>query len=39
MAAYHSDPDCLFCKIIAGDIPSNKVYENEDVLVFRDIAP
>ena len=31
--------NCLFCKIIAGDIPSNKVYENEYVLAFRDIAP
>ena len=31
--------NCLFCKIIAGDIPSNKVYATEDVLAFRDIAP
>ena len=31
--------DCLFCKIIAGDIPSNKVYEDETVFAFRDIAP
>lgn len=31
--------DCLFCKIVAGEIPSNKVYENELVLAFRDIAP
>ncbi|MDO5400055.1 MAG: histidine triad nucleotide-binding protein [Eubacteriales bacterium] len=31
--------DCLFCKIIAGDIPSAKVYEDEAVLAFRDIAP
>ena len=31
--------DCLFCKIIAGDIPSNKVYEDEKILAFRDIAP
>ena len=30
---------CLFCKIIAGEIPSNKVYEDETVLAFRDIAP
>lgn len=30
---------CLFCKIIAGEIPSNKVYEDERVLAFRDIAP
>lgn len=31
--------DCLFCKIIAGDIPSNKVYEDEMIFAFRDIAP
>ena len=31
--------DCLFCKIIAGDIPSNKVYEDELCLAFHDIAP
>ena len=31
--------DCLFCKIIAGDIPCKKVYENEQVLAFRDINP
>ena len=31
--------DCLFCKIIAGDIPSTKVYEDEYVFAFRDIAP
>ena len=31
--------NCLFCKIIAGDIPSTKVYEDEQVLAFRDIAP
>ena len=31
--------DCLFCKIIAGSIPSTKVYEDETVLAFRDIAP
>ncbi len=31
--------DCLFCKIIAGEIPSTKVYEDEQVLAFRDIAP
>jgi histidine triad (HIT) family protein len=31
--------DCLFCKIVAGDIPSDKVYENDTVLAFRDIAP
>ena len=31
--------DCLFCKIIAGEIPSTKVYEDETVYAFRDIAP
>ena len=31
--------DCLFCKIVAGDIPSTKVYEDETVLAFRDINP
>lgn len=31
--------DCLFCKIAAGKIPSDKVYEDETVLAFRDIAP
>ena len=31
--------NCIFCKIIAGDIPSNKVYEDEDMLAFRDINP
>ena len=31
--------DCLFCKIVKGDIPSTKVYEDELVFAFRDIAP
>lgn len=31
--------DCIFCKIIKGQIPSVKVYENEDVLAFKDINP
>lgn len=31
--------DCIFCKIIKGEIPSNKVYENDDVVVFKDIHP
>ncbi|MCS5586144.1 MAG: HIT domain-containing protein, partial [Gammaproteobacteria bacterium] len=30
--------DCLFCKIIAGDIPADKIYEDEDVLAFHDIG-
>lgn len=31
--------DCLFCKIVKGEIPSNKVYEDDDVLAFYDINP
>lgn len=31
--------DCLFCKIVAGEIPSTKVYEDEQIFAFRDINP
>lgn len=31
--------DCLFCKIIDGEVPSEKVYEDDAVLAFKDIAP
>lgn len=33
------DPACIFCKIIAGDLPSTNIYEDEAVVVFMDIAP
>jgi histidine triad (HIT) family protein len=33
------DPDCLFCKIAAGEIPSDRVHEDDQVVVFRDINP
>ena len=33
------DPNCIFCKIIAGQIPSRKVYEDEDIFAFHDIHP
>jgi histidine triad (HIT) family protein len=33
------DPNCIFCKIVAGTIPSKKVYEDEELLAFNDIAP
>src|SRR5436190_17018923 len=33
------DPNCVFCKIIAGQIPSRKVHEDDELLVFHDIAP
>jgi histidine triad (HIT) family protein len=32
-------PDCLFCKIAAGQIPSSVVYQDDEVLAFRDINP
>ena len=31
--------DCLFCKIADGEIPSNKVYEDDEILAFHDVAP
>ena len=34
-----SDPDCLFCKIAAGDLPATVVYEDERTLAFMDINP
>jgi histidine triad (HIT) family protein len=34
-----SDHNCLFCRIIAGEIPANKVYEDDLALAFRDINP
>lgn len=33
------DPDCIFCKIIAGEIPCFKIYEDENTLAFMDINP
>ena len=33
------DPDCLFCKIVDGKIPSKKVHEDDELLVFHDIHP
>ena len=34
-----SDPNCIFCRIVRGEIPSRKVYEDDDVLAFHDIQP
>ena len=31
--------DCLFCKIAAGEIPSNKIYEDDKILAFHDVSP
>jgi len=34
-----TDPHCIFCKIVEGQIPSRKVYEDDDILAFHDIHP
>ena len=31
--------NCIFCKIVAGEIPSAKVYEDEEMVIFKDVAP
>ena len=33
------DPTCLFCRIVSGEIPSNQVYSDDDVIAFRDVNP
>lgn len=33
------DPDCLFCKIAGGELPSEKLYEDDEICAFRDIHP
>lgn len=33
------DPGCIFCKIASGQVPSRKVFEDDELLVFHDIAP
>jgi histidine triad (HIT) family protein len=35
----NSDSNCIFCKIAAGQIPANKVYEDDEIVVFHDIHP
>ena len=39
MTAHAHDDNCIFCKIIAGKIPSRKVYEDEELFAFHDIQP
>ena len=34
-----ADADCLFCKIVAGQIPADRLYEDDDLLAFKDISP
>jgi len=33
------EPECLFCRIVAGEIPSDRMYEDDEIIAFRDIAP
>ncbi|WP_110400699.1 histidine triad nucleotide-binding protein [Sphaerotilus hippei] len=35
----HSDPDCIFCKIVSGQIPADKIHEDDELIAFRDIRP
>ncbi len=35
----HQEPDCLFCRIVRGEIPASIVYRNDHVVAFRDITP
>jgi histidine triad (HIT) family protein len=35
----HTDPNCIFCKIVAGQIPAKKVFENDELIAFHDINP
>lgn len=34
-----ADPNCIFCKIVAGRVPSRKAHEDDEILAFHDIAP
>ena len=34
-----TDPDCLFCKIVAGKLPADHAYEDDTILAFKDIHP
>ncbi len=35
----HTDPSCVFCKIVAGQIPARRLYDDDEFLAFHDIAP
>ncbi|ACD91458.1 MAG: histidine triad nucleotide-binding protein [Chlorobium limicola] len=39
MNTSHNHPDCLFCRIVRGEIPATVVYRNDHVVAFRDITP
>ena len=39
MSAVARDPDCLFCRIVGGEVPAEKVHEDDAIVAIRDIAP
>jgi histidine triad (HIT) family protein len=39
LGAMTADPECLFCKIVAGDVPATVVHESDTTLAFRDLQP
>lgn len=39
MSEIISDPDCLFCRIVAGEIPAERLYQDDEILAFRDVNP
>ena len=39
MSQLQNEPDCIFCKIVRGEIPAKKVYEDDEVIAFNDIRP
>lgn len=39
MSTSSRDPACLFCRIVAGELPATKVFENDSILAFEDIHP
>ena len=39
MTDQHTDPDCIFCKIVAGEMPAERLFEDDRVLAFKDISP
>lgn len=38
-APTHTNPDCIFCRIVAGEIPSKRIHEDEHAIAFLDVAP
>lgn len=39
MSVRNTDPDCIFCRIVAGELPGTRLYEDDEILAFNDIRP